>query len=84
MTFDIKQLSKRYAVSSSTVTSWIRNGELAACCVSRSPSSRKPRYRVTEAALADFEALRAAVPVPPKATRRRKATGDDQIIQFYK
>jgi hypothetical protein len=84
VTYDIKTIAARYQCSPSTVSAWIANGELRAVCVSRSASSRKPRWRITDAALSEFEARRAAGPVAAPVTRRRKAADDDQIIQFYK
>jgi hypothetical protein len=46
---DVKSVAARFGVSCSIVASWIRNGELAAINVSRSASSRKPRFRIAEA-----------------------------------
>lgn len=84
MSHDLKNVSAKYGVSVSTVSSWICNGELAAVNVSRNPASRKPRWRVTDEALAEFEKSRAAVTPTLKPPRRRRNKDDDGIIEFYK
>jgi len=82
MTFDIKQIAERYMVSPSTVSGWIANNELDAFVVSRAAGSRKPRYRVTEEALAAFERRRAVGSQTPATPRRKKA--NDGVVEFYK
>jgi len=84
MTFNVQDIARRFAVSTSTVSAWIANGELPAVNVSRSPSSLKPRWRISEQSLSEFEQRRASSPSPaPRATTRRRAAGDDSIIKFY-
>lgn len=79
--FTVAAVAERYGVTAATVLAWIRGGELAAVNVSRSFSSRKPRYRISTAALEAFEAHRA--PAPPLTHRhRRKRPGG--VIEFYK
>ena len=68
-----------YGVKPDTVLAWIRAGELRAIDVSSRRSSR-PRFRIDEDDLREFEAKRAAVP-PPKRTPRRKASPG--TIQFF-
>ena len=63
-----------------TILSWIRNGELRAFNVGVSPGKKKPRWRITEEALAAFEMLRTPSAPAPKAHRRRQAA---DVIQFY-
>ena len=67
-TLSVKDVAARYGVTVATVTAWIRAGELKAVNTSRTATSRKPRWRVTPAALAEFEALRGAAPPKPEDT----------------
>ena len=66
--YSTKQVAAYLGISRETVAALIRSGQLAAINVSLSPSSRRPRYRVTEQALEDFEAKRS---VERSATQRR-------------
>ena len=81
MTYSVKQIAERYGVSIRTVQDvWIANGDLKAVCVSRSLSSKKKKYRITESALQEFELLRQAPSAPPRK-RRKKQSAD--VIEFY-
>ncbi|MGO8747579.1 MAG: helix-turn-helix domain-containing protein [Thermoguttaceae bacterium] len=80
MTYGIKDLCKRYAVGEHTVLGWIRNGELKAVNVGRTPTARKPRWRITEEALTAFELLRTPIPPAPKTRRRRQSA---PVLEFY-
>ena len=73
MTYGIKDLRGRYGVGEHTILGWIRNGELKAIDVSRTKGGR-PKWRITQAALDEFESLRATTAPTPKPTRRRKAS----------
>ena len=79
----VAEVAERFGVSAETVTGWIRAGELRAVNVSRSRTSKKPRWRVSALAIEAFEASRTATPEPtaPK-TRRKKPT--DGVIEFYR
>ena len=79
MTHAVRQLSERYSVSQHTILAWIRGGELRAVDVSRNPGGR-PRWRITEKALAAFEALRTPTPAPAMKRRRKQP---EQVIAFY-
>ncbi len=81
MTFSVKDIMERYGVGSGTVVGWIRAGELVAINVARRMGGKKARWRVTEAALKSFEALRTPTVPQPKANRRKRG-GD--IIEYYK
>ena len=61
-TFTAKEVAEMLKISAGTVGSLISSGELVAMNCSRSPSSQRPRFRVTEQALAEFLAKRAVVP----------------------
>ncbi len=80
MTFSVKDLTDRFGVGEHTVCEWIRRGELAAINVAKRPGTR-PKWRVTEEALAAFELSRTATP-PPERARRRKQPGS--VLEFIK
>lgn len=79
MTLSVRDIAERYAVSQHTILGWIRAGELRAIDVSRTLGGR-PRWRVSEDALAAFEALRTPTPAPATKRRRRQT---NQVIAFY-
>lgn len=81
MTYTVRDLENRYGVREHTVLAWIKSGELKAINVGTAPGKLKPRWRVTEAALQAFEALRQATP-PPQRTRRRRQSSD--LVEFIK
>ncbi len=80
-TFCVRDLTEKFSVSEHTVLEWIRSGELRAINVGVSPGKKKPRWRISESALAEFELARTASP-PPTRTRRRKQPTD--TIEFYR
>jgi excisionase family DNA binding protein len=63
------EIADRFGVDPAKVVGWIRKGELRAVNVGNGPS--RPRYRISPADLAAFEAGRAAGP-RPKITRVRR------------
>jgi excisionase family DNA binding protein len=77
----VADVAARYGVSEHTVLTWIRNRELRAVNVGRRPRAGKPRWRITEDALADFERVRTPTPPPPQARRRRRPA---EVIEFYR
>jgi excisionase family DNA binding protein len=79
--YTVQDIQRRYGVTVHTVLGWIRSGELRAVNVGRRLDGKKPRWRVSEEALAAFEQLRTPAPPPPRA-RRRKRPAD--VIEFYK
>lgn len=80
ITFSVKQIAERYLVSVRTVLEWIRKGELRAVNCSRNILSKKPRYRISDSALQEFEILRQAQVRPPRKQRKRK---QQDVIEFY-
>ncbi len=82
-TFTVAEIAERFGVSPETVAGWIRAGELKAVNVSRSRTSKKPRWRITAEGLAAFETSRSATPEPPAPKRARKKPSGD-VIQFYR
>lgn len=65
------EIAERYAVGVGRVIGWIRRGELVGLNVSGTTGGPKPQFRVTAAALEQFEAARAVQPPPKKRPRRR-------------
>ncbi len=80
MTYGVQNVCDRYAVGEHTVLGWIRRGELKAINVARKPGCR-PKWRITEEALAAFEAMRT--PTPPPAPTRRKRQQSSDIVDRY-
>jgi excisionase family DNA binding protein len=78
--YTVQDIQERYGVTDHTVLGWIRSGELRAINVGRRPGARKPRWRITQEALEDFEARRAPTPPAPRARRKRQPAG---VIEFY-
>ena len=54
-TLTIRDVCERFVVTEHTVLAWIRSGELRAVNVGRAPEAKKPRWRITQAALDAFE-----------------------------
>ena len=77
----VEEIAARFAVSKAAVLGWIRAGELKAVNVSRGPHSKRPRWRVSAAALAAFEEARTPTPVV-RLPRRAKAR--TEVVEFYK
>jgi hypothetical protein len=73
------EVAALYRVTEATVLTWIRTGDLKAVNVGRTRAAKKPRWRITAAALAEFEAARTPTPATPRV--RRKQRGD--VIEFY-
>lgn len=76
----VRELCERWGVSEHTVLTFIRNGELKAVNVARTPTGKKPRWRITEQAIAEFEAKRTPTPPAPRGKRRKRPEG---VIEFY-
>ena len=72
-------VAERYGVEPAKILTWIRSGELRAVNVATTTGGR-PRWKVSPADLALFEAARAAGPTPKVTRRRRKTPG---IIEFF-
>jgi excisionase family DNA binding protein len=73
-TYTVKDVCNRFDVHEQSVLSWIHNGELKAVNVGREPGKQKPRWRITEEALREFEEKRtnAVVAVAPRKKSTRK------------
>jgi hypothetical protein len=74
------ELAAEYRVDPAKIRALIESGELIAVNLAASTSSR-PRYRISPAAKAAFEASRSAGP-QPKITRCRRRR-DPSVIEFF-
>jgi hypothetical protein len=79
-TYGIRDLCERFAVGEHTVLAWIRLGDLRAIDVSRI-RGRRPKWRVSAEALAEFEAARTPAPSPPQPRQKKQAA---DVITFYR
>lgn len=76
------ELARRWRVSANKVRAFIKHGELRALNLATKPCGR-PRYRIAEDALEQFETERAvAVRVAPHG-RRRHEKSNTGIIEFF-
>ena len=78
--YTVQDIQNRYGVTVHTVLGWINQGELAPVNVGRKQGAKKPRWRITQAALEAFEQLRTPTPPPPRAKRRKRP---NDVILFY-
>ncbi len=81
MTYSVRDICDRYGVGEHTVLGWIRSGDLRAINVGRSVKAKKPRWRITEEALAAFELRRT--PDPPQPKTRKKRRKSSSVIERY-
>jgi len=58
-TYSVRDLEQRYRVTTATVLHWIESRQLRAINVGVDPGKRKPRWRVSQAALDAFERQRS-------------------------
>lgn len=82
MIFTPPQVAKRWHCTPERVLQLIRAGRLRAFTLSPA-SSRRPRWRITEDAVAEFErGDNRATPAPAKPAPRRRRPAD--YIEFFK
>ena len=74
------QVAKQLGVSPDKVRGWIAKGELPATNVATGKGGR-PRYRISETDLAEFQKKRQPSKPPVPAPRRRKK--DPNVIPFF-
>jgi hypothetical protein len=72
------QVAEQYRVDPHRVIHWIRSGQLRA--INLGDGNKRPRYRISPADLAAFEASRSVQPPAPRVRRRWK---DPQIHEFF-
>ena len=78
--FTVQQLQERFGCKPHVILHWIRSGQLKAVSITRSPSARKPRWRISKEALEAFETARTASATP--APRRARRAAPD-VVQYY-
>jgi len=76
-TFKVQQIAEIFQVGQHTVLTWIKSGELQATDISCQRGG-KPRWRISESALAAFELARTASPTP----RRFLVVADSRSSQL--
>jgi transposase len=81
MTYRVKDLEQRYGVTEHTIIHWIRTGQLSAINVGVDPGKKKPRYRITQQAIEQFELARSTIPPLPRTGRHKR---HPKVIEFYK
>ena len=82
MTYSVKQIQERYAVSQATVLHWLHSGQLRSLSVGRDLGKKRARHRITESALQEFELVRTLTPPTPRTRRKRKKTS--HVTEFIK
>jgi len=75
------KIAERLGVSPDKVRGWTAKGELPATNVATGSGGR-PRYRISETDLTEFQEKRQPSGPPPKPPRRRKK--DPHVIEFFK
>jgi transposase len=81
MNYSLKQVAQRYGVCEATVSHWISTKQLRAINVGRDPGKQKPRWKVTQEALDEFEQTRTTNTPPKKQPRLKVVSGSRR--QFY-
>jgi hypothetical protein len=72
-------VARRYVIDVHRVLGWIKSGQLQA--VNVGDGAQRPRYRISEEALAEFEESRAAGP-EPRITRIRRRK-NPHVEEFF-
>jgi excisionase family DNA binding protein len=75
------EVAKRLRVTADKVRGWIEAGELPATNVAKQGSTR-PRYRISEDDLREFDKKRR-VHKRAKVSRKRRKKADDDMIEFF-
>jgi excisionase family DNA binding protein len=80
----VSEVASQYGVTEITVLGWINSGELKAINVGRTPGKKKPRWRISAAAVAEFEDRRSSESRPAeRASDRRRNKRPSQIVDLY-
>jgi len=76
----VAQVADQLGVDRKSVLSWVSSGELPAFSASKSPYSKRPRWRIDSGALRGFAEKRAVRPTPTSPARRRPQRDFEQIV----
>jgi hypothetical protein len=60
--FTVSEIADRYRCGPEKVLGWLRSGELSGVNIAARVGGKKPRWRISAEALANFERRRSAVP----------------------
>ncbi len=74
------ELAKRWRVKPARDIAWIRSGELRAFDVSSRPGMGRPRYRIPQDAILEFENRRSGATTKATKQRRKEPAG---VIKFF-
>ncbi len=74
------KLAERWGVSADKVLGWIKGGDLPATNIAKRPGGR-PRYRISEDAIREFERKRQ--PEKPPAPTRRRRKKDPDVTEYF-
>ena len=69
--FTPPQIAEMFGVDTKKVSGWIKSGELKAVNVAKNPRGERPRWRISEQAIKDFEARRTYQPQAKREPKRR-------------
>ena len=67
-----RQVAEKYQVSTTTVHAWIRSGQLRAIETTASSQRLRKTYRVSQAAIDQFEQARTVAPIPAQPQRIKR------------
>ena len=73
--------ARRIRVAREQVVLWIKSGELAALDSSDKPGISRPRWKISPAAIIEFESRRSASPPPKKRCRQKRDPSVRSIIK---
>ena len=76
----VREAAKLLRVSTSTILTWLRTGELAASDIRPTPGVGRPRWHITDDAVRDFLISRQPIPV----TEQRRRTGKRSVREWVK
>lgn len=77
-----KELAARWRCSVQHVLTLIGNGQLPGFNVAINPHGKKPRWRIAEADVVDFERRRAGA--KPQAPQKRRRPDSRDVVEFFR
>lgn len=80
--YRVREVAEARGVKPDIVLSWIHAGQLSAVDMS-CKQAKRPRWRIADSALAEFDAMRRAAVAAP-AVRRVRRRKDPRVIEFFK
>ncbi len=81
--YSTHELAERWGVNVSKVGEWIRTGELRAINVAKSLQGNRPRYRVSDEAVREFEHRRSVVQEAAPSTIPRRRRQSAAVVNFF-